>query len=48
VVRQAHLRKLSFYTWTVNEVEDMRRLRDCGVDAITTDYPDRLRTALGE
>jgi glycerophosphoryl diester phosphodiesterase len=48
VVRQAHLRKLTFYTWTVNEVEDMRRLRDWGVDAITTDYPDRLRTALGE
>lgn len=45
VVRQAHLRKLSFFTWTVNEVEDMRRLRDCGVDAITTDYPDRLRAA---
>jgi glycerophosphoryl diester phosphodiesterase len=45
-VRQAHLRKLSFYTWTVNEAEDMRRVRDCGVDAITTDYPDRLRAAL--
>jgi glycerophosphoryl diester phosphodiesterase len=45
VVRQAHLRKLAFFTWTVNEVEDMRRLRDCGVDAITTDYPDRLRAA---
>jgi glycerophosphoryl diester phosphodiesterase len=48
VVRQAHLRKLSFHTWTVNEVEDMRRLRDCGVDAITSDYPDRLRAALRE
>lgn len=45
VVRQAHLRKLSLYTWTVNEVEDMRRLRDFGVDAITTDYPDRLLAA---
>jgi len=48
VVRQAHLRKLTFYTWTVDEVEDMRRLRDWGVDAITTDYPDRLRTVLGK
>ena len=45
VVRQAHLRKLFLYTWTVNEAKDMRRLRDCGVDAITTDYPDRLRAA---
>lgn len=47
LVRRAHLRKLSFYTWTVNEPDDMRRMRDCGVDAITTDYPDRLREALG-
>jgi len=46
LVRRAHLRKLSFYTWTVDEVQDMRRLRDCGVDAIITDYPDRLRQAL--
>jgi len=46
VVRQAHLRKLTFYAWTVNEADDMRRLRESGVDAITTDYPDRLRAAL--
>ena len=47
LVWRAHLRKLSFYTWTVNEADEMGRLRDCGVDAITTDYPDRLREALG-
>jgi len=47
VVRRAHLRKLSFYTWTVNELDDMRRLWGYGVDAITTDYPDRLRAVLG-
>ncbi len=46
LVRRAHLRKLSFYAWTVNEPDDMRRLRDCGVDAITTDYPDLLRGVL--
>ncbi len=46
VVRRAHLRKLTFYTWTVDEIDDMRRMRDCGVDAITTDYPDRVRAAL--
>jgi glycerophosphoryl diester phosphodiesterase len=46
LVRRAHRRKLCFYTWTVNEIDDMRRMRDCDVDAITTDYPDRLLTAL--
>ena len=46
LVRRAHLRKLSFYTWTVNEPEDMRRMQECGVDAITTDYPDRLQEAM--
>lgn len=33
--------------WTVNEVEDMRRLLDMGVDGIVTDYPDRLLEVLG-
>jgi glycerophosphoryl diester phosphodiesterase len=46
LVRRARLRELSFYTWTVNEIDDMRRMRDCGVDAIITDYPDRLQAAL--
>ena len=30
------------HVWTVNEVEDMRRLIDWGVDGIITDYPSRL------
>jgi glycerophosphoryl diester phosphodiesterase len=45
----AHLarrRKLALSTWTANEPEEMRRLIGCGVDAITTDYPDRLRSLL--
>jgi glycerophosphoryl diester phosphodiesterase len=28
--------------WTVNEEADMRRMTELGVDAIITDYPDRL------
>lgn len=28
--------------WTVNKPEDMQRMIDLGVDAIITDYPDRL------
>lgn len=32
--------------WTVNELDEARRLADLGVDAIITDYPDRLMAAL--
>ncbi|MEW6730873.1 MAG: glycerophosphodiester phosphodiesterase family protein [Acidobacteriota bacterium] len=35
-------------TWTVNEPEEMRRLITLGVDAIITDYPDRLKAVLRE
>lgn len=34
---------LRVIVWTVNEVPDMHRLVDMGVDGIITDYPDRLR-----
>jgi glycerophosphoryl diester phosphodiesterase len=34
--------------WTVNDVSDMRRMIDYGVDAIITDYPDRLLALLSE
>lgn len=47
MARSARLRKLTLYTWTADEPEEMRRLIDCGVDAIITDYPDRLRAVLG-
>ena len=32
--------------WTVNEAEEMRRLRDLGVDGIITNYPDLLGDVL--
>ena len=31
------------FVWTVNEVEDMQRLIEVGVDGIITDSPDKLR-----
>lgn len=34
--------------WTVNEVSDMARLIDWGVDGLITDYPDRLRSVMQE
>jgi len=40
---QAIKRKgLALHIWTVNEVEDMKRLKLWGVDGIITDFPDRL------
>ncbi len=41
-VRLAHDLGLEVYVWTVNSEQDMRRMIDAGVDAITTDYPNRL------
>ncbi|NNE27011.1 MAG: glycerophosphodiester phosphodiesterase [Saprospiraceae bacterium] len=35
-------RQIQLIPWTVNEVEDMQKMIDRGVDGIITDYPDRL------
>ena len=43
LVRGAHLRELRVSTWTANRRADVRRVAACGVDAITSDYPDRVR-----
>lgn len=37
-----HQQNVLVIPWTVNEVEDMKRLIDMGVDGIISDYPDRL------
>ncbi len=46
LVRAAHLRELRLSTWTVNKRSDVRRVAAAGVDALTTDYPDRARSWL--
>lgn len=46
-VDAAHGRNVEVHVWTVNEVEDMRRMLDLGVDGIITDCPDRLMGLLG-
>ena len=33
--------KIRVIPWTVNEVADMKKVRDLGVDGFITDYPDR-------
>jgi glycerophosphoryl diester phosphodiesterase len=46
-VDAAHGRNVEVHVWTVNEVQDMQRMLDLGVDGIITDYPDRLMGLLG-
>ena len=46
-VRAAQGRNMDVHVWTINEVDDMKRMLDLGVDGIITDYPDRLLDLLG-
>ncbi|MCH7975317.1 MAG: glycerophosphodiester phosphodiesterase [Bacteroidetes bacterium] len=45
VVEMAHNQGILVIPWTVNDAEDMLRLREMGVDGLITDYPD---VAIGE
>lgn len=42
LVYKAHLRGLSVWAWTVDNIDDMIRLIDLGVDAIYSNYPKKL------
>lgn len=42
LIRRARLRALSVWTWTVNDEGRMRELIDMNVDAITTNWPEKL------
>lgn len=46
-IRRAHEHNVKVLVWTVNEIADMQRLLDWGVDGLITDYPDRLIDLLG-
>ena len=41
-VDEAHRRGMKVVTWTVDNYEEMIRMIDSGVDAIISNYPDRL------
>ena len=41
-VAYCHAMGIKVVPWTVDEVEDIRKIADCGVDAIISNYPDRL------
>jgi glycerophosphoryl diester phosphodiesterase len=48
VVDAAHAHGLAVSVWTVDDVADLRRTRDLGVDAIITDVPAVLAALLAE
>jgi glycerophosphoryl diester phosphodiesterase len=41
MVKELRSMKMRVIPWTVNEPDDMKRLRAWGVDGIITDYPNR-------
>jgi glycerophosphoryl diester phosphodiesterase len=47
-VDAAHRRGVQVHVWTVNEVDEMRRLLDLGVDGLVTDRPASLKSLLIE
>jgi len=48
LLRSAHQAGLQVHVWTVNEVQEMKRLLDLGVDGLVTDRPDILKSLLVE
>lgn len=48
VTEKAHRAGLQVVAWTINDVEQMRRMIEAGVDGIITDYPDRAFEVLRE
>lgn len=43
LIADAHSRGLKVYVYTVNQADEMARMKTLGVDGIFTDYPDRAR-----
>ncbi|MFT5933700.1 MAG: glycerophosphoryl diester phosphodiesterase [Hydrogenophaga sp.] len=46
VLKRARALGLRVIPWTVNEIADMERLINWGVDGLITDHPDRLRAVM--
>lgn len=48
LVQDAHARGLRVYAYTVNFPDDMRDLRELGLDGVFSDYPERVLTCVSE
>lgn len=48
MVQEAHKYGIKVIPWTINDEPTMHKLIEDGVDGIITDYPDRLRTVMGQ
>ena len=48
LVRDAHGAGLAVYVYTVDELDQMERLLELGVDGLFTNRPDRMRALLGD
>ena len=46
LVEKAHTRRVQVIPWTVNEADDLRRLKKIDVDGLITDYPDLAQQVL--
>jgi glycerophosphoryl diester phosphodiesterase len=46
LVRAAHGEGLAVYVYTVDPLDEMRRMRDLGVDGLFTNHPERMRRLL--
>ena len=44
LVRESHRRGVGVWAWTVDDEVEMKKLAEMGVDAITSNYPDRLNS----
>jgi glycerophosphoryl diester phosphodiesterase len=47
LVTAAQAKNLQVHAWTINDVPDMRRMLEAGLDGLITNYPDRMLALLG-